>query len=39
VPSLDLVLVRLGDGCQYPTDFERALAKRALAAVKSPEKP
>ncbi len=34
VPSLDLVFVRVGEGFQYPRDFERELVKRVLAAVK-----
>jgi hypothetical protein len=32
VPSLDLVFVRVGDGFQYPKDFERGLVRRVLAA-------
>jgi CubicO group peptidase (beta-lactamase class C family) len=39
VPSLDLVFVRVGDGFNYPKDFERDLVKRVLAAVQPPEKP
>jgi CubicO group peptidase (beta-lactamase class C family) len=34
VPSLDLVLVRVGDGEKYPTDFEHDLVYKVLAAVK-----
>jgi CubicO group peptidase (beta-lactamase class C family) len=33
VPSLDLVFVRVGDGFQYPKDFEHELVKRVLTAV------
>jgi CubicO group peptidase (beta-lactamase class C family) len=33
VPGLDLVFVRVGDGFQYPKDFEHELVKRVLAAV------
>lgn len=33
VPSLDLVVVRLGDGAKYPPNFERELVKKILAAV------
>lgn len=34
IPSLDLVFVRLGDGSQFPKDFERNLTLKVLAAVK-----
>ena len=34
VPSLDLVVVRLGDGKKLPKDFEAELARKVLAAVK-----
>jgi CubicO group peptidase (beta-lactamase class C family) len=33
VPSLDLVFVRLGDGHQFPGNFERNLVLKVLAAV------
>lgn len=33
VPSLDLVFVRLGDGTQFPKDFEKDLVLKVLAAV------
>lgn len=33
VPSLDLVFVRLGDGQQFPKDFERDLVLKVLAAI------
>jgi CubicO group peptidase (beta-lactamase class C family) len=33
VPSLDLVFVRLGDGHQFPSNFERDLVLKVLAAV------
>jgi CubicO group peptidase (beta-lactamase class C family) len=33
VPSLDLIVVRVGDGFRYPKDFEHQLVKRMLAAV------
>ena len=33
VPSLDLVFVRLGDGSQFPKDFEKELVLKVLAAV------
>ncbi len=33
VPSLDLVFVRLGDGQQFPKDFEKDLVMKVLAAV------
>jgi CubicO group peptidase (beta-lactamase class C family) len=33
VPSLDLVFVRLGDGEQFPKNFERDLVSKVLAAV------
>jgi CubicO group peptidase (beta-lactamase class C family) len=33
VPSLDLVFVRLGNGSQFPKDFERDLVQKLLAAV------
>ncbi len=32
-PSLDLVSVRLGDGHQFPDNFERNLGLKVLAAV------
>jgi CubicO group peptidase (beta-lactamase class C family) len=35
VPSLDLVIVRVGRGDQYPPDFESDLVKRVVAAVVS----
>lgn len=34
VPSLDLVIVRLGDGKKFPKDFEQDLVKKVIAAVK-----
>jgi CubicO group peptidase (beta-lactamase class C family) len=34
VPSLDLIFVRLGDGGQFPKDFEKDLVTKVLAAVK-----
>ena len=34
VPSLDLVFVRLGNGDQFPKDFEKDLVLKVLAAVK-----
>jgi CubicO group peptidase (beta-lactamase class C family) len=34
VPSLDLVVVRLGNGDQFPKDFEKDLVLKVLAAVK-----
>jgi hypothetical protein len=34
VPSLDLIFVRLGDGDQFPADFEKDLVLKILAAVK-----
>jgi CubicO group peptidase (beta-lactamase class C family) len=34
VPSLDLVIVRLGDGNKFPKDFEKDLVLKVLAAVK-----
>jgi CubicO group peptidase (beta-lactamase class C family) len=33
IPSLDLVFVRLGDGSQFPRDFEKGLVLKVLAAV------
>jgi len=33
VPSLDLVVVRLGDGQMFPKDFEKDLVQKVLAAV------
>jgi len=33
VPSLDLVFVRLGDGSQFPKDFEKDLVLKVLAGV------
>ena len=33
LPSKDLIFVRLGDGNQYPRDFEDQLVKRVLAAL------
>ncbi len=33
LPSKDLIFVRLGDGGQYPRDFEDQLVKRVLAAI------
>jgi CubicO group peptidase (beta-lactamase class C family) len=33
VPSLDLVIVRVGDGRKYPKGFEQELVKKVLAAV------
>lgn len=33
VPSLDLVVVRLGDGQKYPDKFESDLLKKVLAAI------
>jgi CubicO group peptidase (beta-lactamase class C family) len=33
VPSLDLVFVRLGDGTQFPKDFEKDLVLKVLAAL------
>ncbi len=33
VPSLDLVVVRLGNGNKFPKDFEKDLVLKALAAV------
>jgi hypothetical protein len=39
VPSLDLVFVRVGDGCQYPKEFERELVRRVLAAMDQTGKP
>ena len=33
VPSLDLVFVRLGDGHEFPGNFERILVLKVLAAV------
>ena len=33
VPSLDLVFVRLGDGSQFPKDFEKDLVQKVLAGV------
>jgi CubicO group peptidase (beta-lactamase class C family) len=33
LPSKDLIFVRLGDGGDYPKDFEDQLVKRVLAAV------
>jgi len=33
VPSLDLVVVRLGDGNKFPKDFERDLIRKVVAAV------
>ena len=33
VPSLDLVVVRLGDGGKFPKDFERDLLRKVVAAV------
>lgn len=35
VPSLDLVFVRLGDGSQFPKDFEKTLVIKVLAAVQN----
>jgi CubicO group peptidase (beta-lactamase class C family) len=32
-PSLDLVFVRLGDGAEFPKDFEKDLVTKVLAAV------
>jgi hypothetical protein len=34
VPSLDLVVVRLGNGERFPNNFERNLVLKVLAAVK-----
>jgi CubicO group peptidase (beta-lactamase class C family) len=34
VPSLDLVVVRLGDSRKFPKDFKRRLVEKVLAAVK-----
>ena len=34
VPSLDLIFVRLGNGDQFPKDFEKNLVLKVLAAVK-----
>lgn len=34
VPSLDLVIVRTGDGNKYPKEYEQDLVKKVLAAVK-----
>ena len=34
VPSLDLVVVRLGDSRKFPKDFEKRLVDKVLAAVK-----
>jgi CubicO group peptidase (beta-lactamase class C family) len=36
IPSLDLVVVRVGDGNTYPKDFEKELIAKILAAVDSP---
>ena len=33
IPSLDLIFVRLGDGHQFPNQFERELVLKVLAAV------
>jgi CubicO group peptidase (beta-lactamase class C family) len=33
LPSQDLIFVRLGDGDQYPKDFEDQLVKRVLASI------
>jgi CubicO group peptidase (beta-lactamase class C family) len=33
VPSLDLVVVRVGDGEKYPKEFEKELVKKVLAAI------
>src|SRR5262245_40447348 len=33
IPSQDLVFVRLGDGQQFPKDFEKDLVQKVLAAV------
>jgi CubicO group peptidase (beta-lactamase class C family) len=33
VPSLDLVFVRLGDGHEFPGNFERVLVQKVIAAV------
>lgn len=33
VPSMDLVIVRLGDGHEFPGNFERNLVLKVLAAV------
>ena len=33
IPSLDLVIVRLGDGSKYPEKFDQELVKKVLAAV------
>lgn len=33
VPSLDLVVVRVGDGLKYPKAFEQDLVKKVIAAV------
>ena len=33
VPSLDLIVVRVGDGQKYPKAFEQELIKKVLAAV------
>lgn len=33
VPSLDLLIVRLGDGQKYPKDFERDLVNKVISAV------
>ena len=33
VPSLDLIVIRVGDGNKYPKDFEQDLVKKVLAAV------
>jgi CubicO group peptidase (beta-lactamase class C family) len=33
VPSLDLVFVRLGDGQQFPKDFEKDLVRKVVASI------
>jgi CubicO group peptidase (beta-lactamase class C family) len=35
IPSLDLVFVRLGDGSQFPKDFEKDLVLKVLAAAQN----
>ena len=34
IPSLDLIFVRLGNGDQFPDDFQNDLVRKVLAAVK-----
>lgn len=34
IPSLDLIVVRLGDGQGFPKDFEKDLVQKVLASVK-----